>query len=88
MTLALSTEGLTNLRDINPYRFRPLSRVYGGDYPPQTGSASPVPQYIVKHGVTGMRLTKPVATSVEADAAAIRLSLDRSYIVEVWHRDR
>ena len=46
------------------------------------------PQYTVRHGVTKNRLTKPLPTLSEADAAAIRLSLDRSYIVEVWHRDR
>ena len=54
----------------------------------QQAQASPELLYIVKHGVTGMRLTKPLTTLVEADAAAIRLSLDLSYIVEVWHRDQ
>jgi hypothetical protein len=38
--------------------------------------------------IVGMRLTNPLATLMEADAAAIRLLLNRSYIVEVWHRDR
>jgi hypothetical protein len=42
----------------------------------------------VKHGVTGMRLTRPLATLVEADIAAIRLSTDKPHTMEVWHRDR
>jgi len=50
--------------------------------------ASPEHAYTVRHGRTKNRLIKPLATLVEADAAAIRISLDRSYIVEVWHRDR
>jgi hypothetical protein len=45
--------------------------------------AIPEAHYIVRHGVIGMMLTKPLVTMVEADAAAIRISLDRSYIVKV-----
>ena len=54
----------------------------------QPSPASPELLYIVKHGITGMRLTKPLATMVEADAAAIRLSTEKPHTVEVWHRDR
>ena len=54
----------------------------------QPAQASPELLFIVKHGVTAMRLTKPRTTMVEAVADAIRISLDRPYIVEVWHRDR
>jgi len=41
-----------------------------------------------QRGFTGMSLTKPPATRVEANAAATRLSLDRSFIVQVWDRER
>lgn len=54
----------------------------------QPAQASPELLYIVKHGVTKNRLTKPLATLVEADAAAIRLSTNKPQTVEVWHRDR
>ena len=54
----------------------------------QPAQASPEPQYTVRNGISGTKLIEPLATLVEADAAAIRLSLDLSYIVEVWHRDR
>jgi len=42
----------------------------------RTGQPIPtVPEleYSVRNGISGMRLTKPLATIVEADAAAIRL---------------
>ena len=44
--------------------------------------------YTVLNGISGATLTEPLMTMMKADAAAIRLSLDRTYIVEVWHRDR
>jgi len=55
----------------------------------QQAQASPEPLYIVQHAVIGTQwLTKPLATFVEADAAAIRLSTGKPHTVEVWHRDR
>jgi len=51
-------------------------------------AASPEALFTVRNGISGTRLIEPLATMVEADAAAIRISLDRSYIVEVWHRDQ
>jgi hypothetical protein len=45
-------------------------------------------EYTVRNGISGTRLIEPLATMAEADDAAIRISLDRSYIVEVWHREQ
>ena len=72
MTLALSTEELISLRGINPYRFRPLCRVYGGDNPPQTVPREAGASIHRARGITVTTLTMPLATLVEADAAAIR----------------
>ena len=50
--------------------------------------AVPELEYTVRNGISGTKLVEALATLAEADAAAIRISLDRSYIVEVWHRDQ
>lgn len=54
----------------------------------QPVQAVPELEYSVRNGISGTKVIEPLATLAEADAAAIRISLDRSYIVEVWHRDR
>jgi len=36
----------------------------------QPAQASPEPQYTVRNGISGTRLTKPHATLIEADAAS------------------
>jgi hypothetical protein len=45
-------------------------------------------EYTVRKGISSTKLIEALATLAEADAPAIRTSLDRSYIVEVWHRDQ
>jgi hypothetical protein len=54
----------------------------------QPAQASTEALFTVRHGITGMRLTKPLASLPEADTAAIRLSTEKPHTVEVWHRDR
>ena len=54
-----------------PYRHQPDPRE--SSLMRQPSPAIPKALYTVRHGVTGMRLTKPLATLVEANAAAIRL---------------
>jgi len=39
-------------------------------------------------GITGMRLTKPLASLPEAEKQAKRLSVEASHTVEIWNLDK